>query len=95
MRKSVFSISRLNDCEIKVLYSLYSSFISQSFNLEILNTDFLTKFWRHYLQSLQRLSTRVGAKVFADSREKSLQTLEVITIQTFDQSPSSNLSLKY
>ena len=32
---------------------LYSSFIPQSFNFEILNTDFLTKFWRYNLQSLQ------------------------------------------
>ena len=29
------------------------------FHLEILNSDFLTKFWRNYRQSLQRLSTRV------------------------------------
>ena len=47
---------------------LYNSFISQSFHLEILNTDFLKRF---------------GAKVFADSRGKSLQTLEVITKQNF------------
>ena len=39
---------------------LYSSFISQSFHLEILNSDFLTKFWRYYHQSVQRLSTRVS-----------------------------------
>ena len=48
------------------------------FHLEILNSDFLTKFWRNYRQLWQTF----GAKVFADSRRKSLQTLAVITLQT-------------
>ena len=34
---------------------LYNSSISQSFTIEILNTDFLTKFWRYYLYSICRL----------------------------------------
>jgi len=46
---------------------LYSSFISQFFHIEILNTDLQT----------------FGAKVFADSHGKSLETLEVITIHSF------------
>ena len=45
------------------------------------------KFWKSW--------QTFGAKVFADSRGKSLQTLEVITIQTFDESSSSYLTLKY
>ena len=49
------------------------------FHLEILNSDLQTKVWGYYLQSLQTF----GAKVFADFRGKSLQTLEVITIQSF------------
>ena len=39
--------------------SLYGFSIWQWFGLEILNSDFLTKFWRYSRQSLQRLSTRV------------------------------------
>ena len=42
---------------------------------------------------LQRLSMRVGAKVFADSRGKSLQTLEVITIQTFGRKSVFSISM--
>ena len=54
--------SQLPGTPIVYIHSrLYSSFISQSFHLEILNTDFQTKFWRYHLQSLQRLSTRVFA----------------------------------
>ena len=44
-----------------LIYSLNINHESPSslFHLEILNSDFLTKFWRNYRQSLQRLSTRV------------------------------------
>ena len=44
------------------------------FNFEILNSDFLTKFWRNYRQSLQRLSTRV-CKYF---RPESLEESEIL-----------------
>ena len=55
---------------------LYRSSISQLFNIEILKTDFLTKFWRYYLQSLQRLSTRV-CKYFRPKVCKDFQNVEI------------------
>ena len=46
---------------VRVLYSLLTDYESPDrlFHLEILNTDFLAKVWGYYLQSLQRLSTKV------------------------------------
>ena len=70
------------------IYSLMTNSESPNslFHLEILNTDFLAKVWGYYLQSLQRLSTKVCKyfrpfeslqktfllKVFADFRGESI-----------------------
>ena len=50
------------------------------FHLKILNSDFLTKFWRNYRQSLQRLSTRVFAD-FGDNNSTVYGNLHDILVR--------------
>ena len=72
---SIFSVKYSQQVEL----GFFSSDLGCILKFVRLCKKLLFTLYSYYLQSLQRLSTRVGAKVFADSRGKSLQTLEVIT----------------